>query len=123
MQRWETLFEKYSKLNEREEDGINLDDLIKSLEEEKLNDFSDSERTEGYLSISDEEEFVENTIEPEETLTTMAKFHEMSQKERFQQLSQVFAPDLLLSLMDVFKKKAFEAERLSLLNWNVTFKR
>lgn len=113
--KWEQLFEKYSNINDKEEDGILLDEHVKRLEME-ASSLDDEDEPDFYL---EDEAEVDKTEDASETIS-VAEFQKMSQKQRFDQLTYNFSPKLLTALKKVFDQKVAEVERMNLPFWNFT---
>lgn len=111
---WSSLFEKYSKINDCEEDGLLIDEHVDMFAKEELNPEDEFDEPDVY--ISEDEAIVEKIAEG--TDRRSSDFHRLSQKQRFEQLTYYFSPELLAALKKVFDRKAAEAERLNLPFWN-----
>lgn len=117
--RWESLFEKYSNTNDKEEDGVFIEDHVKILEAEDPSLDDNDEIDEPHFYNSEDEAEVDLTEDTSKTLS-VAEFQKMSQKQRFNQLTYVFSPELLRALKKVFDQKVAEVERMNLPFWNFT---
>lgn len=115
--RWESLFEKYSNTNDKEEDGVFIEDHVKILEAEDPSLDDNDEIDEPHFYNSEDEAEVDLTEDTSKTLS-VAEFQKMSQKQRFNQLTYVFSPELLRALKKVFDQKVAEVERMNLPFWN-----
>lgn len=115
VQKWDTLFAKFSNCYDVEDEGMTLDEMVEKAEKDGdiLDDISEAEE--------EDEEIGDRSLDRSDVIVkgSAKKFCDMDPAQRFAQLSISFSPELLNALIYAYKQKENDLNRLNLPYWNI----
>lgn len=117
---WQNLFEKYSYIQDGEENGLSLDDMVAI---EEISEDPDEENSIDSVVEAEVEEFIEPTKNCQELAIPFESFHKLAPDQRYERLTSYFAPQLLDKLVGAFNKKIEELDRLNMPFWSFVHER